>query len=52
MTISSKPAVDIDVLRDAIQKENETVASEPQKGFHFHTGHSHTQQRGMAEGHS
>ena len=49
MKVPSKPAVDIDALRYAIQKEYETVASEPQKGFHFHTGHSHTQRVGYNE---
>jgi len=49
MKVPSKPAVDIDALRDAIQEEYETVASEPQKGFHFHTGHSHTQRVGYDE---
>ena len=49
MKVPSKPAVDIDALRDAIQEEYETVASEPKKGFHFHTGHSHTQRVGYNE---
>ena len=38
MKVPNKPAVDIDALREAIQEEYETVACEPQKGFHFHTG--------------
>jgi len=32
------PALDVDVLRDAIREEYAEVASDPQKGFHFHTG--------------
>ncbi len=49
MKVPSKPAVDIDALREAIQEEYETVACEPQKGFHFHTGRSHTQRVGYNE---
>jgi len=30
--------LDLSELRAAIQEEYETVASEPQRGFHFHTG--------------
>ena len=30
--------LDINQLRDAIQEEYATVASEPDRGFHFHTG--------------
>lgn len=30
--------VDLEELRSAIQEEYESVASEPQRGFHFHTG--------------
>lgn len=30
--------VDVDVLRGAIQEEYETVALDPGRGFHFHTG--------------
>jgi arsenite methyltransferase len=33
-----EPALDINVLRQAIQEEYDEVASHPQKGFHFHTG--------------
>ena len=33
-----EPALDVDVLRQAIQEEYDEVASHPQKGFHFHTG--------------
>jgi arsenite methyltransferase len=32
------PALDVDVLREAIREEYAEVASDPQKGFHFHTG--------------
>ena len=49
MKVPSKPAVDIEALREAIQEEYETVACEPQKGFHFHTGRSHTQRVGYDE---
>ncbi len=30
--------LDIDLLRHAIQEEYATVATQPQQGFHFHTG--------------
>ena len=33
-----EPALDVNVLRRAIQEEYDEVASHPQKGFHFHTG--------------
>ena len=33
-----EPALDVNVLRQAIQEEYKEVASHPQKGFHFHTG--------------
>jgi arsenite methyltransferase len=33
-----EPALDVDVLRQAIQEEYDEVASHPHKGFHFHTG--------------
>jgi SAM-dependent methyltransferase len=38
MTAPAVPNVDREVLREAIQEEYEAVASEPQRGFHFHTG--------------
>lgn len=42
MTLRRSPAapvdVDVDVLRGAIQEEYETVALDPGRGFHFHTG--------------
>ena len=34
----SKVNVDVDVLREAIKEEYKVVASQPDKGFHFHTG--------------
>jgi SAM-dependent methyltransferase len=33
-----EPALDTNVLRQAIQEEYDEVASHPEKGFHFHTG--------------
>ena len=33
-----EPALDVSVLRQAIQEEYNEVASHPHKGFHFHTG--------------
>jgi arsenite methyltransferase len=33
-----EPRLDVDVLRDAIQEEYAEVATDPEKGFHFHTG--------------
>ena len=32
------PGIDVEMLRRAIQDEYAVVASEPQRGFHFHTG--------------
>ena len=32
------PALDVDALRQAIQEEYAVVATEPARGFHFHTG--------------
>lgn len=34
--------VDVEALREAIREEYETVAREPDKGFHFHTGRTLT----------
>lgn len=34
----SEPLVALDQLRQAIQEEYATVAEEPDRGFHFHTG--------------
>jgi arsenite methyltransferase len=38
MSTSGQTTVDLDALRAAVQEEYEVVASEPQRGFHFHTG--------------
>ncbi len=32
------PNVDLDTLREEVSKEYAVVATQPQKGFHFHTG--------------
>ena len=37
------PNVDREVLREAIQAEYRVVASEPDKGLHFHTGRKLTE---------
>ena len=37
-TIREQPALDLESLREAIREEYAEVASDPQKGFHFHTG--------------
>jgi arsenite methyltransferase len=36
--LRGEPALDIEVLREAIQEEYAGVATDPEKGFHFHTG--------------
>jgi arsenite methyltransferase len=36
--VGEQPALDVDNLREAIREEYAEVASDPQKGFHFHTG--------------
>ena len=36
--VGQQPALDIGTLREAIQEEYAEVASDPHKGFHFHTG--------------
>jgi arsenite methyltransferase len=36
--VRQQPALDVDVLRDAIREEYAEVANDPEKGFHFHTG--------------
>ena len=38
MSTIGQTTVDLDALRAAVQEEYEVVASEPQRGFHFHTG--------------
>lgn len=37
-SVSHRPTVDLDELRQAIQDEYAAVAQSPQQGFHFHTG--------------
>ena len=37
-TVPIAPNVDREVLREAIQEEYQAVASDPERGFHFHTG--------------
>ena len=39
----NKANVDVEVLREAIKEEYKIVASQPDKGFHFHTGRNLTQ---------
>ena len=36
--LRGEPALNVGILRQAIQEEYAEVASHPQKGFHFHTG--------------
>jgi arsenite methyltransferase len=36
--IREEPTLDVGVLREAIREEYAEVASNPEKGFHFHTG--------------
>lgn len=38
MSTIGQTTVDLDALRAAVQEEYEVVASEPQRGLHFHTG--------------
>jgi arsenite methyltransferase len=40
MTVPARPiaGLDVDALRHAIREEYATVAAEPERGFHFHTG--------------
>ncbi len=38
MSTIGQTTVDLDALRAAVREEYEVVASEPQRGFHFHTG--------------
>lgn len=38
MSTQGRLQLDVQELRKAIQSEYETVASEPERGFHFHTG--------------
>lgn len=48
MTIDES-TLEMDQLRLAIQKEYEAVASEPRRGFHFHTGRPLARRLGYAE---
>ena len=43
------PRVDTAVLRDAIRAEYAAVATDPQRGFHFHTGRPLTRLLGYPE---
>lgn len=36
--VREQPALDVGSLREAIMEEYDEVASDPHKGFHFHTG--------------
>ncbi len=45
----SIPKVDLKILRSEISKEYAEVASNPNKGFHFHTGRPLAQALGYAE---
>ena len=45
----STPKVDLGILRSEISKEYAEVASNPNKGFHFHTGRPLAQALGYAE---
>ena len=36
--VREQPALDVGSLREAIKEEYAEVASDPHKGFHFHTG--------------
>ena len=36
--VGEQSALDVGSLREAIREEYAEVASDPQKGFHFHTG--------------
>ena len=36
--VLGSPGVDIDALRESIRVEYATVATDPERGFHFHTG--------------
>jgi SAM-dependent methyltransferase len=45
----STPDVDIETLRCEIRKEYAEVASDPEKGFHFHTGRPAAEMLGYAD---
>jgi arsenite methyltransferase len=38
VNLNVPPALDLNSLRSAISEEYKSVATEPQRGFHFHTG--------------
>ncbi|MBI4543668.1 MAG: methyltransferase domain-containing protein [Gemmatimonadetes bacterium] len=44
------PELDVQVLRLAIQEEYATVAEDPARGFHFHTGRPLARMLGYADG--
>jgi arsenite methyltransferase len=46
----SPPSVDVETLRCAIRQEYAEVASNPTKGFHFHTGRPLAKMLGYADG--
>lgn len=43
------PELNVEELRTAVREEYETVAREPERGFHFHTGRPLAQMLGYAE---
>jgi SAM-dependent methyltransferase len=47
--VSQVPQLDFEQLREAIRQEYAQVASKPQQGFHFHTGHPLTRLLGYDE---
>ena len=47
--MASPTLPDVAALREAIQEEYETVASEPERGFHFHTGRALAQLVGYSD---
>ena len=47
--MTAPPRLDIDELREAIQDEYRVVASDPNRGFHFHTGRPHAQRLGYRD---
>lgn len=49
MSVPTTPRVDTEVLRRAIREEYEVVATEPTRGFHFHTGRPLAERLGYQE---
>lgn len=47
--MSAPSGLDIGQLREAIQEEYRVVASEPTRGFHFHTDRAHAQRLGYRD---